>query len=149
MISLQTMPPDYVLCPTTDAACPRAATCLRALAWRALAAGAATSEWFYIRCLNPSYAANPPARCEHYRDSTPVHYARGMTRIFDDVPVRVEKTVRRRVMSCFSCRNYYFLSRKGERLIRPEEQEAIARVFRSCVPGLEPTYDGYVDDIYW
>ena len=57
--------------------------------------------------------------------------------------------IRRRIMACFSCRSYYFQSRKGERLITPKEQQAIANVFRQAGLKAEPEFDNYVEETYW
>ena len=147
MIQLKDIPKDYTFC-LSASACPHHATCLRALAARALTESGDTKQ-MVVYTVNPNVASTAGEDCRYYRDNTPVRYAKGMTHIFDEVPVRAEKTVRRKVMACFSCRNYYFLSRKGERLIRPEEQQAIDRVFQAHVPTLKPKYDEYIEDVYW
>lgn len=148
MIQLQDIPKDYIHCPATADSCPRADTCLRALAARVLAdSGSDTPN--VIPTLNPNYALHPPKDCTFYRSSAPVRFARGMKRLFDDVPMRQGKLVRRRVMACFSCESYFYQSRKGERLITPAEQEAIARVFRSAGLSITPVFDSYENGIGW
>ena len=72
-----------------------------------------------------------------------------MTKLFDEIPHRLEADIRRRIMACFSCRSYYFQSRKGERLITPKEQQAIANVFRQAGLKAEPEFDDYVEETYW
>ena len=125
------MPKDYIYCPAADGACPRAPQCLRAIAY------------------HPACVAHAQKGCDYYRDSTPVRFAQGMTKLFDEIPHRLEADIRRRIMACFSCRSYYFQSRKGERLITPKEQQAIANVFRQAGLKAEPEFDNYVEETYW
>lgn len=148
MIQLQDIPKDYIHCPATADSCPRADTCLHALAARVLAdSGSDTPN--VIPTLNPNYALHPPKNCTFYRSSAPVRFARGMKRLFDDVPMRQGKLVRRRVMACFSCERYFYYSRGGDRLITPKEQKAIANVFRKAGLPAAPKFDSYEEGILW
>lgn len=148
MEPLKDMPKDYVLCPATDAACPRAATCLRAHAWRTLAAGR-EKGWTFVRSLSPALAINPPSPCPHYRNSTPVRLARGMSHLFDDVPRRLALSVRRQVVLCFSSERYFYYCRGGKRLITPEEQQAVAAVFKRAGLSFPPKFDSYEEGYNW
>lgn len=143
------MPKDYIYCPAADGACPRAPQCLRAIAYRQLTATETPAKPGPIRIVHPACVANAADGCEYYRDSTPVRFARGMTKLFDEIPHRLEADIRRRIMACFSCRSYYFQSRKGERLITPKEQQDIANVFRRAGLKAEPEFDNYVEETYW
>ena len=143
------MPKDYIYCPAADGACPHAPQCLRAIAYRQLTATETPAKPGPIRIVHPACVANATDGCEYYRDSTPVRFARGMTKLFDEIPHRLEADIRRRIMACFSCRSYYFQSRKGERLITPKEQQDIANVFRRAGLKAEPEFDDYVEETYW
>ena len=143
------MPKDYIYCPAADGACPRAPQCLRAIAYRQLTATEASDKPGPIRIVHPACVAHAQKGCDYYRDSTPVRFAQGMTKLFDEIPHRLEADIRRRIMACFSCRSYYFQSRKGERLITPKEQQDIANVFRRAVMKAEPEFDDYVEETYW
>lgn len=149
MPQYQDLPHNYLHCLAGNEACPRKDTCLRAIAARMLEESGAASP-VEIHALNPNIARNAGEEgCPFYRDSAPVRLARGMTRLFDNVPAGKVDTLRSKVIGCFSSRSIYFFSRKGERLITPEEQQAIARVFQKYVPGVEPKYDAYVTDTLW
>ena len=124
------MPKDYIYCPAADGACPRAPQCLRAIAYRQLTATEASDKPGPIRIVHPACVAHAQKGCDYYRDS-------------------MEADIRRRIMACFSCRSYYFQSRKGERLITPKEQQAIANVFRQAGLKAEPEFDNYVEETYW
>ena len=148
MTTLQDIPKNYVYCFASDEACPQAGTCLHALAARVLTESG-KNEPLLIQCINPNYAKQPADKCTFYRDSAPVRFARGMAHLFDELPLKQARAVRPRVMNCFSWRSIFFQARGGERLITPEEQEAIARVFRATGLGIEPKYDEYVSAIRW
>lgn len=93
-----------------------------------------------ITAIDPRYIASLHGKggCTFYRSSDLKRYACGMSRMFDAVPSRIVSEVRRCVQNCFTCRSYYFASRKGKRLISPAEQAEIASVSvpfaRSYVP---------------
>lgn len=87
--------------------------------------------------------------CTFYRSSDLKRYACGMSRMFDAVPSRIVSEVRRCVQNCFTCRSYYFASRKGKRLISPAEQAEIASVFRALCPELRPIYDSFEERYEW
>lgn len=143
------MPKDYIYCPAADGACPRAPQCLRAIAYRQLTATEASAKPGPIRIVHPACVARAADGCDYYRDSTPVRFARGMTNMFEDLPLKQARIVRRKVMTCFSCESYFYLSRKGERLITPAEQKAIRSAFRSAGVETAPQYDGYEEGVVW
>ncbi|WP_300814583.1 DUF6078 family protein [uncultured Bacteroides sp.] len=143
------MPKDYIYCPATDGTCPRAPHCLRAIAYRQLPATEASAKPGPIRIVHPACIVQAQDGCGYYRDSTPVRFARGMTTLFEDLPLKQARIVRRKVMACFSCESYFYQSRKGERLISPDEQKAIERAFRSAGVETAPQYDGYEEGFNW
>lgn len=148
MPHFQDIPKTYIYCFADGRTCPKADTCLRALAGRLLAENPGTR---HVDTLSPYYIKRLPSpdACEFYRSDRPTRFATGMTRLFDEVPHRVFATVRAAVMSCFSCESYFYQCRKGERLITPEEQRRILAVFRRNVPGVTPSFDRYVDKEDW
>lgn len=104
-----------------------------------------------VRVVNPCYVDRLPdaSACEGYRSGELLHYASGMTHLFDEVPAKQLPTVRHRVMDCFSCERYYYHCRKGERPISPEEQQRIARVFKAVGIGTKPKFDRYEYALAW
>lgn len=148
MISLKDMPKDYRMCPATDQACPRAAHCLRALAWRAMSQGADLGLP-YVYSILPRLADHPTDACPEYRDATPVRIAWGMSHLVDDVPHRLVLTVKKQIIRCFGNERYYYFCRKGERAITPQVQKAIAQVFRRNGLNPEVNFDKYEDGYNW
>ncbi len=53
------------------------------------------------------------------------------------------------MIASFTCERYFYYSRKGNRLISPEEQRRIAHVFRSTGLGMTPKFDDYEYVIEW
>lgn len=150
MIHLQDIPKGYTYCFAGKGICPKADTCLRAIAAQLLAESRKpqpptlnTVNTLYLEQL-PS-----PAACALYRSNEPVCYAKGMTRLFDELPLKQAHPVRLKVMSCFSCESSFYQSRKGIRLISPQEQEAILNVFRSAGLGITPKFDGFQNITDW
>lgn len=150
MILLQDVPGGYDYCFAGMDKCPKAATCLRAIAAKLLSESEERQP-MHVHAVNPLYVNRLPelSACGCYRSCEPLRYARGMTRLFDEIPVKLLPSVRSRVMGCFSCERYFYLSRKGERLISPTEQQRIADVFKAAGFGDKPKFDGYEYRIAW
>lgn len=129
---------------------PKQPTCLRAIAAQTLAESEEEGKHI-LYCVNPVYVQrlSPTDSCRYYRNNKPVRYAKGITQLFEDLPLKQSRIVRLRVMQCFSCESYFYQSRKGKRLISPQEQEAIRNVFRSAGVVGEPKFDEFRYDLAW
>lgn len=150
MILQKDIPHGYAHCFSGKDSCPKADSCLRAIAARLLTESkdpqpqtVNTVNIFYIEQLTDR------ASCPLYRSSEPLRYAKGMIRLFDELPVKQAAAVRHRVIGCFSCERYFYHSRKGDRLISPGEQQKIINVFRDTGLSLTPKFDSYEYAIAW
>ncbi|WP_455967331.1 DUF6078 family protein [Bacteroides fluxus] len=150
MILLQDVPNGYDYCFAGKDKCPKAATCLRAIAAQLLSESE-DEQPETVRAVNPFYVERLPdySSCGRYRSSEPLRYAKGMSRLFDEIPLKQVSIVRLRVMGCFSCERYYYHCRKGERLITPEEQQRIVGVFNRAGIGTKPKFDSYEYGLAW
>lgn len=150
MILQQDIPPGYAHCFVGMDNCPKAGSCLRAIAARLLTESKEPQPATIVT-VNALHLAQLPARtvCPLYRSNEPLRYAKGMTHLFDELPLKQAVVVRPRIVNCFSCESYFYLSRKGERLISPEEQQKIVKVFRKAGPEFIPKFDDYQDTIVW
>ena len=150
MITLQNVPEGYAYCFAGLNNCPKADNCLRAIAAKLLTDSKGTQPQT-VNTVNALYIEQLANRdsCPLYRSSEPIRYAKGMTHLFEDLPLKQAKSVRGRVTACFSCESYFYRSRNGKRLITPTEQQRIAHVFRSINPNLVPKYDGYEYALVW
>lgn len=111
MILLQDVPDGYEYCFAGNGKCPKASSCLRAIAAQLLSESDPPQPQS-VRAVNPFYVSSlsGSSTCARYRSSEQLHYARGMTHLFDEVPTKLLFTVRHRVMGCFSCERYYYHS---------------------------------------
>lgn len=150
MISLQDIPKKYTVCFAGKGTCPKAPTCLRAIAAQLLGESEGRPSPV-IDTVNPIYIErlSPAEDCICYRSSEPARFAKGMTRLFDEVPLKQAHLIRLRVMRCFSCESFFYHSRRGTRLISPAEQEAILHVFRSAELDITPQYDEFRYEVDW
>lgn len=151
MITQHDVPANYAHCFAGKDFCPKANSCLRAIAAQLLI----QSKEPPPRTVQTVYASyveqlTDPASCPLYRPCEPVRYAKGMTHIFDELPLKQAPIARSKVVNyCFSCERYYYYSRNGSRLISLDEQQKIAHVFRKIAPDLTPKFDGYEYVIEW
>lgn len=151
MIQLKDIPEHYTYCFAGKGVCPKADTCLRAIAAQ-LQTESPDPQPATIHTVNALYVKQLPdlSACSEYRDNKPVRYAKGMTRLFEELPLKHARIIRKKVMrSCFSCETYFYRSRKGTRLISPEEQRSILQAFRSAGLDITPKFDEYRDEIDW
>ncbi len=150
MIQLQDIPEHYTYCFAGKETCPQAATCLRAIAAQLLSESP-DPQPATLHTVNALYIEQlpAPAACSQYRSNRPVRYAKGMTRLFDELPLKHSHSIRLKVMYCFSCESYFYRSRKGTRLISPQEQQAIINVFRNAKLNITPKFDEYRDEVDW
>lgn len=149
MLQLQDIPKGYALCFADKTTCPKAESCLHAIAAQVLSQSPRPES--IIQVVNPYYLRSlaTPEQCKYYRNNRPVRFATGMTHLFDELPLKLSAQVRRNVMTCFSCESYFYSSRKGARLITPEEQQRIRDVFRKAGIKTDPTFDRYIDKENW
>ena len=87
MILLQDVPDGYEYCFAGNGKCPKASSCLRAIAAQLLSESEGPQPQS-VRAVNPFYVGSlsGSSTCARYRSSEQLHYARGMTRLFDEVP---------------------------------------------------------------
>lgn len=150
MILLQDVPHGYEYCFAGKDKCPKATTCLRAIAAQLLSESE-DEQPQSVNAVNPFYVERLSEEASRtcYRPNAPLRYAKGMTHLFDEVPLKLASTLRLGVMGCFSCERYYYHCRKGERLITPEEQRRIARVFKAAGIETKPKFDSYEYGLAW
>ena len=151
MILLQDVPDGYEYCFAGNGKCPKASSCLRAIAAQLLSESEGPQPQS-VRAVNPFLCrqlVRGPPLVPVTAPASSCHYARGMTHLFDEVPTKLLFTVRHRVMGCFSCERYYYHCRKGERPISPEEQQRIARVFKAVGISTKPKFDRYEYAVAW
>lgn len=151
MVILQKdIPQGYAHCFAGKDRCPKADSCLRAIAAKLLEESKDTQPQT-IQIVNPAYVnqLTDRASCPLYRSNEPLRYAKGMTKLFDELPMKQAHIIRNRVMNSFSCESYFYSSRNGNRLISPEEQQKIDKVFKATGLDITPKFDEYEYAVKW
>lgn len=134
------VPENYALCLRED--CPCASTCLRRLACKPM-----MERFTYLRVLNPDRCV-PGSSCPYYRDSTPVVYARGFKGMQSRMlPAQYQKF--RELLSGQSNLNKFYLWRRGEFALSPEEQNQVLWALRQAGVTDELPFDHYEESICW
>lgn len=135
------IPADYAVCQHAD--CPRAGKCLRQIAYRPLIERPSQ----VLRLLNPTLCTCDEA-CPHFRDSAPVTYARGFTRMQSRMYPSQYQTFMSILKLRFG-RNPYYERRKGEALLSPQEQKIVLNTLRRVGVTEEMKFDNYEEGINW
>ena len=99
--------------------CPLHEECLR---WQA--GHYVSSSPYAQKSVNPHHAGVATEQCPLFRKKERIVLKRGLTRLYLDMPSRVEYAVRQQLYQEFG-RKYYFEMRKGDRPITPEQQQVI------------------------
>lgn len=130
------IPVNFGYCATM--ACDKADTCLRHLALRH-----ASAEQAFLSILNPRRQEAMKGKCEFYLSAAPVRYAKGFMRTLNAMPAGSVRAFRYRVMAWMGRKNFY-LSRQGNRLLSPDEQQYIVKAAKALGLELDEYFDGYV-----
>ena len=100
-----------------------------------------------LNLVNPNMCSKN-RKCEFYRDSKPVTYARGFTnfqkRMF---PGQYQEFME--ILQGVFGRNAYFERRSGRRAMPPEEQEAVLAVLKRLGVTEGVKFDSYEENIDW
>lgn len=108
----------------------------------------ANSEPLALTAVNPLHEGVAAADCPLYRPEHRVVVKFGLKHLYDDMPHRIEKTVRSRLIQLIGFR-YYYEMRKGDRPITPDYQQIIADVRRQHGWQGPIVYDGEAEDWDW
>ena len=134
------IPEKYHLCMRAD--CPKADNCLHQLAFRRHA-----ELGSYLSLINPSQCTCQDD-CPHYADAQPVKFAKGFTNFQTHMYPKQYELFMRRLILHFG-RNQYFMRRRGEIILSPEEQEVILMVLKEVGVESNLEFDSYIESIYW
>jgi len=134
------IPKVYTHC--FNAECKRSAECLRFLV-----ANHADRETPHFSVMNPAYVAGQE-ECAYFHEARKARLALGITRLFDNLPHAKAKKIKSVMYSHFGRSRYYRILNK-HRLIKPEEQEYIRKVFLMEGVDEEVEFDSYVEQYEW
>ena len=122
--------------------CEMASSCLHQLVYAKL-----MERELHMNLLNPSMCEKN-SECTFFRDSKPVTYVRGFTKIQQNLSVRQYQEFMEILKGVFG-RNAYFERRGGTRAMPPKEQEIVLAVLKrlGVTEGVE--FDSYEENINW
>lgn len=123
--------------------CPKRETCLRYIAWQH-----APITKPFISLMNVRYLEGRGNRCDKYLSNEPIRYAKGFVKTLEQLPVKVFRAFHDRMLGQMGYRNFY-LNRKGERLMSPEEQSHFIQTVESYGIKLEEYFDDFVEGYKW
>lgn len=120
--------------------CVRRDTCLRHQVWLRVPQ---TRGGVYI--INPGHLASLTGEeCPFFLLDQPQRFARGITCLFDDIPLRKAETIKSQLIAHLG-RNTYYRCKQKKRLVRPKEQAYIKKLFLAQDITEEPQYDEYME----
>lgn len=123
--------------------CPRAGECLRHLIVRHIPAECET-----VNIVAPMYATANSESCSYFRQDKSVKFAQGITHLLDNV-AHADAVILRDQLYTYFKRNTYYRIRNKERLIQPDEQEYIRKLFLKRGITEEPIYDEWIEGYKW
>ena len=133
----QAMPISFGHC--LNKTCLRADKCLRhQMALRI------PKEREFVQVLAPDHVSPTGEDCIFFIDEKPLLYARGMTHLLDHVIMKEAQVLKRLIFAHMGNNNYY-RSMNKERLIKPQEQAYIKKLFQSRGITEPPIFDEYVE----
>lgn len=134
------VPKNYALCLRDDCACAK--TCLHRLAYESQ-----RTKSSHLWVINPDCCV-PDTSCPYYRDSAPVIFARGFQGMQERMlPAQYRKF--RELLSGQSNLNKFYLWRRGEFALSPEEQNQVLWALRQAGVTDELPFDRYEESICW
>ena len=134
------IPEQYHLCMHTD--CPKADSCLHQLAFRRHA-----ELGSYLSLINPAQC-NKGDDCPHFADAQPIRFAKGFTNFKTHMyPKQYDRFMHRLILH-FG-RNQYFMRRRGDIILSPDEQEIIRMVLKEVGVDSHFEFDEYIESVYW
>ncbi|MBQ6065057.1 MAG: hypothetical protein IJK87_15745 [Prevotella sp.] len=129
------VPSGYALC--FNNSCPLSDQCLRHLAGEHVPTQLTRGASVY-----PNAYAN--GKCKHFKQVRIVNAARGFGDILANVRRNDYPAMRQRLLKCVGTGGTFYRYRNGERLLMPEQQDAIRKVFRDFGYDDNVQFNGYV-----
>lgn len=99
-------------------------------------------------CVNLNNPAMQTETCPMYRNDQPVRMPLGISRMYYNMPYRIERGLKRHLINYFNRKRYYEYH-SGYRPVPPDHEQYIRQVIRN-IGWTEPyEFNGYVEDYLW
>lgn len=136
-IDFEKMPELWAVCQNKE--CPRAGECLRFQAISAV-----PERFMSWRCVTPN--AWKDGECRGFQKFETVRMARGLNRLYKEVPSRRDRQdIREELVAHFGSNGSYYRYKDGQRLLNPQQQQYILGVLRKYGCQAEDVFDEYAD----
>lgn len=132
------IPYNYAMCIMSN--CPKAATCLRQVIL-------ADTDEKRLTILNPRML-DLKNQCTYYKPAQKVVYAKGMKNVMGLLPHDQHSSIANNLKLRFGERTYYRI-RRGERLLNPNEQQAVRNLLAHYGFTQSWDFDAYEEDYLW
>ncbi len=136
-----TVPYGYVHC--LNRQCQHATNCLR----HQVALRASPDCTTFI-VVNPSHVAPNGEECSYFAPDRLQQFALGITHLLDNVSYSNAVIIKKQMIDFFEKATYYRCWRR-ERLIKPDEQAYIRKLFLDKGITENPLFDEYVEQYEW
>lgn len=113
--------------------CPRASKCFHYIAAKFKAPNKQTGNAIYPDALKKG-------KCKYFMRPQIIKVAWGFSKLYDEIHLKDVASMRTKVMSILGGRTSYYRYHRGEKFLKPEQQEAIKKLFISS-GYLSPNYD--------
>lgn len=140
-INYESVPYKFPYCLNTQ--CKHAEKCLRYILSKLLPV-----ERTVFSIVNPACTTPQADSCPYFKADKTDRYARGITRLLDDLPHNKAVAVKSAIRAHFSKGTLYRIQSK-ERLISPDEQNFFRRIFIQYGINNDPIFDEYVEQYDW
>lgn len=132
---------NYLVC--FNSQCPLHDHCLR---WRVTPYISGNSV--SVNAVNPHYEGIGTEQCFMYRSDQPVRMPVGLVHIYHDMPGRIERSIKNRLIATYSRKRYYEYH-NGKRPLTPDVERFVRQVCRANGWTEELTFGGYVEEYVW
>lgn len=137
----ESVPYNFAYC--LNGQCKHSMKCLRYLVSKQL-----TPERTVFSIVNPDCTTPQADNCPFFKDDRTDRYALGITHLLDELPHNKAIAIKRAMNANFSKGTFYRIQKK-ERLITPDEQNMIRRIFIQYGVHTDPVFDKYIEQYNW
>ena len=134
VLTADQIPPSYARCFQSD--CPKADTCARFLAGKYIPEGQVRGDAVYP-------TARQGGDCKMYKQTRVIRAAYGFKALFAEVKQKDDTPLRSRIKAYLGGNTTDYRYHHGEKLLTPEQQEWILKLFRRRGYTEELRFDGY------
>lgn len=98
-----------------------------------------------VYIINPGYLKSDTGEgCPFFLLDQPQQFAKGITCLYDDLPMRKAEIIKSQIIA-YMGRNTYYRCKQKKRLVKPKEQAYIKKLFLAHGITTEPQYDEYIE----